>query len=100
MSDNSSREYNRGRIEIFADIIKTASQEQIKTHIMYSANLSYAQIRRYITELLEMGFIEEIDGRAYRATEAGRHFLNTYEHMEKMLTHDIGAQVHEEYLSQ
>jgi len=48
----------RDRHDIILEILKTAIDGQVKTHIMYKARLSYAQLNEYLPTLVENGFLE------------------------------------------
>ena len=56
-------ERKRNQVEIVADML-TAIQEKrgrIKpTHLMYKANLSHAQLKSYLEDLLEKELVQEI----------------------------------------
>ena len=81
----------RDRHDIVAEILKTAKEGKIKTHIMCKAKLSYAQIQEYLPLLIEKGFVENITVKRsgkivtmYRTTEKGIEFLNCLESMNKL----------------
>jgi predicted transcriptional regulator len=48
----------RDRHDIVAEILETAKGGVIKTHVLYKAKLSYAQLSEYIRMLLRKGFLE------------------------------------------
>ena len=48
----------RSNIQIIADMLRLG--EAGKTEIMYSANMSYFQLQKYLKFLLELKLIEEI----------------------------------------
>jgi len=48
----------RDRHEIIAEILKTAINGKVKTHIMYKARLSYAQLNEYLPKLVDKGLLE------------------------------------------
>lgn len=80
----AKKKYSRGRLEILADMVKLCTEEKIKTHIMFNANLSHMQVDQYLKDLQEKGLVEELtknDNNYYRATAQGRRFLNVYEKM-------------------
>lgn len=66
----------RDRHDIIAEILKTAKGGTIKTHIMYKAKLSYAQLNEYLPFLVEKGFLENLT-----TVKNGhmKHFLKTSE---------------------
>jgi len=81
----------RDRHDIVAEILKTAVNGQIKTHIMYRAKLSYSQINEYLPLLVEKGFLENIHvtrGRqrltVYRTTPKGIQFIENLESVDKL----------------
>ena len=74
----------RDKIQIIQDIL-TAIQKKggkIKpTHLLYKANLSHQRMKKYLSELLEKGMIQEIDERGnkfYTITEKGNKFIAEY----------------------
>ena len=50
----------RSNIEIIADMLRVGENGAGKTEIMYSANMSYAQIQKYLDFLLSHGFIHKV----------------------------------------
>jgi len=68
---------NRRRVDIIADILKTATSSAKKTRIMYIANLSYRLLEKYLDETINMGFVQA-SGNIYEITEKGRGFLDKY----------------------
>lgn len=90
MKDSDRR---RDRHDIIAEILRTAVNGQIKTHIMYRAKLSYSQINTYLPLLVEKGFLENANvarGRqrvtVYRTTSKGRQFIENLESVNKLWT--------------
>ena len=68
---------HRERLEIIADILHTVEDGARKTHVMYQANLSYALLRRYLCELVDVGFVHQA-GSNYFLTESGVMFLDMF----------------------
>lgn len=64
----------RDRHDIVAEILETARGGAIKTHIMYKAKLSYAQLNEYLPLLVEKGFLENLTIVKNRQT---KHILKT-----------------------
>jgi predicted transcriptional regulator len=80
----TTKNRNRGRLEIMYSIIDIAKSEVGKTRIMYGAVLSYDQLSRYLPELTVLGLIEEVSSKRntmFRATEKGRAFLQQYDRL-------------------
>ncbi len=89
----------RCRLDIIADILDVVSGDAAKkTQIMYKANLSYAILQKYLTELSAASLISYVRERAgYVITGRGREFLQVYKdysktnrHVKKRL-HEAGA---------
>ena len=67
---------NRSRSDIIRMILESANGGVTKTKIMYSAFLSYQQLKEYLTILQENDLIEYQEGeRAYRTTDKGMQLL-------------------------
>ena len=66
----------RGRTEIVSNILDAANGKATKTKIMYSAFLSYNQLKDYLSVLIENNLIECLEGtQTYKTTEKGLNFL-------------------------
>ncbi len=66
----------RSRTEITGLILEAANGGATKTKIMYKAYLSFAQLKEYLSMLIEKGLIGYEEGRAsYRTTERGLRML-------------------------
>jgi len=77
----------RSRTDIVTSILESADGGLTKTKIMYKAYLSYAQLKEYLSVLLENGLLEYEEGQAiYMTTPKGIHFLKTYEQIGDMVT--------------
>ena len=58
------------------NILDAANGGATKTKIMYIAFLSYAQLKEYLTILVENNLIEYLDGiRKFKTTEKGLNYL-------------------------
>jgi predicted transcriptional regulator len=73
---------NRDRLSIVAAILEAANHGSAKTHIMFSANLSFNLLEKYLDLALDAGFVV-IEGSKYKLTEHGRDFLKRYKHFEE-----------------
>jgi predicted transcriptional regulator len=89
-------ERRRDRHDIVAEILKTAVNGKIKTHIMYRARLSYSQINEYLPMLVDKGFLDNTRvsrGRqtaaVYRTTTKGLQFIENLESINKLWTKDF-----------
>jgi len=83
----------RDRHDIVTEILKTAREGKIKTHIMYKAKLSYSQINTYLQLLVEKGFLENNTVvrkkqtiTLYRTTTKGIHFIENIETVNQLLS--------------
>ncbi len=79
----------RSNIEIIADMLKVGENGAGKTEIMYSANMSYSQIQKYLGFLMSQGFIDKVElGNpvvTYRVTENGLKLLQCINSVVEML---------------
>jgi len=79
----------RSNIEIMADMLRVGENGAGKTEIMYSANMSYSQIQKYLGFLLSHGFINKVDvGNpvvTYHVTEKGLGLLRNIDSIMEML---------------
>jgi predicted transcriptional regulator len=67
---------NRGRTEMSAAMLERAKGGTTKTKIMYSAFLSYSQLKDYLDILIENSLIEYLEGtQTYKTTEKGLNYL-------------------------
>jgi len=90
-SNNNEESKRRDRHDIIVEILKTAVDPKIKTHIMYKAKLSYAQINEYLPPLVENGFLENTtirhrrySTRAFKTTSKGAKLIENFESMRKL----------------
>jgi predicted transcriptional regulator len=71
----------RSNIEIISDMLRVGENGAGKTEIMYSANMSYSQIQKYLGFLIGHGFIDRLEvGNpvvTYRVTEKGLALLRS-----------------------
>ena len=66
----------RSRTDITGLILEAANGGATKTKIMYKAYLSFAQLKEYLSMLIEKELIEYEEGLArYRTTEKGLRML-------------------------
>lgn len=69
----------RSNIEVIADMLRLG--EAGKTEIMYSANMSYYQLQKYLQFLLQLGLIDKVTlGNpmvTYKVTKKGLKLLKS-----------------------
>lgn len=74
-------ERRRSSVEVIADILRLGQAG--KTEIMYSANMSYFQLQKYLKYMLKLGLIDKVEidkpGVTYRVTEKGLELLKSIE---------------------
>ena len=77
---------NRSRTEIVGNILEAANGGATKTKIMYTAFLSYNQLKDYISILIENNLIEYLDGdHKFKTTEKGLIFLKMHNEIGELL---------------
>jgi len=79
----------RSNIEIIADMLRVGENGAGKTEIMYSANMSYSQIQKYLAFLLSHGLINKVEvGNpivTYHVTDKGRGLLENINNIMEVL---------------
>jgi predicted transcriptional regulator len=79
----------RSNIEIIADMLRVGENGAGKTEIMYSANMSYAQIQKYLGFLLSHGFVNKVKvGNpvvTYQVTDKGGELLKNIDSIIEIL---------------
>jgi predicted transcriptional regulator len=82
------KDQRRQYFNIIAGILESAADGALKTRIMYTVNLSYAQLGKYISLLIKLELLEEgTRGKltVYKKTEKGTDFLKRYRELERLL---------------
>jgi predicted transcriptional regulator len=68
------------------NILDAANGGATKTKIMYKAFLSYAQLKEYLSVLIENNLIEYLDGtQTFKTTEKGFNYLKMHNEMGELL---------------
>ena len=78
----------RDRLGIMAEIMEVANGGLLKTQIMYGVNLSFSQLREYLSFLTEMGFLRirnENRKKVYETTAKGIQYVESYREMSSLL---------------
>ncbi len=80
-------EGRRSSIQVIADILRLG--EAGKTEIMYSANMSYFQLQKYLSFMLELKLIDKVmvgnPVVTYRVTKKGLRLLRNIDGILEML---------------
>ncbi len=86
-------EHRRSSIEVIADMLRLG--EAGKTEIMYSANMSYFQLQKYLKFLLELRLIDKVTvGNpvvTYRVTRKGLRLLRDIDNILEVLEFKEGS---------
>ena len=78
----------RDRLYIMAEILKMAKNGSLKTHLMYGANLSFAQLTDYLSFLIATELLKTVQrgGKlVYETTSKGLEFLVNYDKIISLL---------------
>ena len=76
----------RSRTEIVSMILEAANGGATKTRIMYKAFLSYAQLKEYLSVLIENNLIEYLEGsQTYKTNEKGLNFIKMHNEIGELL---------------
>ncbi len=71
----------RSNIQIIRDMLKAGENGAGKTKIMYSVNMSYTQIQKYLSFLINHGLIDKVElgnpSVTYLVTEKGLSLLKS-----------------------
>jgi predicted transcriptional regulator len=70
---------NRDRLSIIAAILEATNSGVSKTHIMFTANLSFSLLEKYLDVVVSAGFVR-VKACKYELTEHGREYLKQYRH--------------------
>ena len=85
---NNDLERRRDRLYIMAEILQVTLEGALKTQVMYKANLSFAQLKQYLSLLLDLNLLElkKSNLRAvYKTTSKGMGFLESYRQIQELL---------------
>ena len=79
----------RSDIEIIADMLEIGENGAGKTQIMYSANMSYHQIQKYLGYLVTNGYVDKMKmgnpSVTYQVTDSGIKLLQLVSKLKEML---------------
>ena len=88
----------RSNIEIIADMLRVGENGAGKTEIMYSANMSYAQLQKYLGFMLSHGFINKVKvgnpSVTYQVTNKGGELLKNINCIMEVLEFSNGHNGH------
>jgi predicted transcriptional regulator len=79
----------RSNIEIIAEMLKVGEKGAGKTELMYTVNMSYAQLQKYLKFLLSNGLIHTVEvgnpSIRYHVTQKGADLLKSIENVMQIL---------------
>lgn len=76
---------------IMAEILEVALDGALKTHMMYRANLSFAQLNEYLKLMLDLRLLEIMGNNGktvYKTTSKGARYLQSYKEIQDLLKND------------
>lgn len=90
-----SENKRRDRLQIMAEILQIAKHGSLKTSIMYKANLSFAQLNKYLKLLLDLELLEARNKKSrtiYKTTKKGLKYLKSHEEIRELLNNNLENQ--------
>lgn len=89
---SKEKERRRGQLSITASILEHLKVKRLKpTQVMYRANLSYTQLRKYLPLMLHNGLIDQSNFNGeenYGITEEGIEYLQIYHELIKKVNNN------------
>jgi predicted transcriptional regulator len=77
----------RDRLQIFAEILELCRKPQVKTKVMYKANLSYNMLQDCLMQLHKWKLLEvHHSKKKYLTTEKGQEFLQKWTALQQLIT--------------
>lgn len=78
----------RGKLDIIADILRTADRGSKKTRLVYETNTNFVLMKQYLEILEKRGLILEYDAKIY-TTNAGNEYLLYYDELVHLLKNKV-----------
>jgi predicted transcriptional regulator len=83
----------RSRTEIVSEILEAANGGATKTKIMYKAFLSYAQLKEYLSILVENGLLEHVpESATLKTTDKGIKFRQLHNELDVIAPKQVNDQ--------
>lgn len=80
---------NRSRLSIIYQILSICNDDQVsQTKLMYKANLSYFQLKKYVKTLIGKSLLQEVvhaGKKSYYCTTRGRQFIEAFRELTILL---------------
>jgi len=73
---------------VMAEILEVALDGALKTHLMYKANLSFAQLNEYLKLMLDLQLLEMMGNNGktvYKTTSKGALYLQRYTKIQDLM---------------
>jgi predicted transcriptional regulator len=83
---------HRGRLDIIADILEASYSGTRKTYFMYRCNLSFRQLKHYLSFLVRKGLLDNVEEERnpnpglFQITDKGKEFLKVYKSLKALMT--------------
>lgn len=78
----------RGRLDIIADILRTANRGSKKTRLVYETNTNFVLMKEYLELLEKRGLIILYEAKVY-STDAGNEYLLYYDELMQLLKNNV-----------
>ncbi len=78
----------RGRLDIIADILRTADRGSKKTRLVYETNTNFVLMKQYLELLEKRGLVLEYDAKVF-TTDAGNEYLLYYDELIGLLKNNV-----------
>ena len=78
----------RGRLDIIADILRTANRGSKKTRLVYETNTNFVLMKDYLELLEKRGLVILYDAKVY-STDAGNEYLLYYDELMQLLKNNV-----------
>jgi len=78
----------RGKLDIIADILRTANRGSKKTRLVYETNTNFVLMKEYLELLEKRGLIILYDAKVY-STDAGNEYLLYYDELMQLLKNNV-----------
>lgn len=78
----------RGKLDIIADILRTANRGSKKTRLVYETNTNFVLMKEYLELLEKRGLVILYDAKVY-STDAGNEYLLYYDELMQLLKNNV-----------
>ena len=78
----------RGKLDIIADILRTANRGSKKTRLVYETNTNFVLMKGYLELLEKRGLVLEYGAKVY-TTDTGNEYLLYYDELVQLLKNNV-----------